>query len=195
MRGPYFEADWRREPLRTNLWLVPVVQTLADGCAVHQSPTAVDRSAYDGVIHAAVLGDQRHRRFGSSRVGHGRGGDHHGRRHRFLDHHRGADAGLDAVRAADAAQLRARPGNSIVRWEHLSATFCYAMLALVSVGGGPHGDFVPHLSITVTLMLDVGRRRGADLLPQSHRYDDPASGGDRQHRDNIGQRDHGAGSL
>jgi len=28
MRGPYFEADWRREQLRTNLWLVPVVQTL-----------------------------------------------------------------------------------------------------------------------------------------------------------------------
>ncbi|MBO0879304.1 MAG: DUF2254 domain-containing protein [Mycobacterium sp.] len=39
------------------------------------------------------------------------------------------------------------------------ATFCYAMITLVSVGGGPHGDFVPHLSITVTLMLtlaDVG---------------------------------------
>ncbi|MBV9322060.1 MAG: DUF2254 domain-containing protein, partial [Mycobacterium sp.] len=39
------------------------------------------------------------------------------------------------------------------------ATFCYAMITLVSVGGGPHGDFVPHLSITVTLVLtlaDVG---------------------------------------
>ena len=29
MRGQaYFEADWRREQLRTNLWLVPIVQTL-----------------------------------------------------------------------------------------------------------------------------------------------------------------------
>lgn len=39
------------------------------------------------------------------------------------------------------------------------ATFCYAVLTLVSVGGGPHGDFVPHLSITVVLaltMVDVG---------------------------------------
>jgi uncharacterized membrane protein len=29
------------------------------------------------------------------------------------------------------------------------------MVALVSVGGGPHGDFVPHLSITVTFMLTL----------------------------------------
>jgi uncharacterized membrane protein len=35
------------------------------------------------------------------------------------------------------------------------ASFCYAMIALVSVGGGPHGDFVPHLSITMTLMLTL----------------------------------------
>ena len=29
MRGQvYFEADWRREALRTNLWLVPIVQTM-----------------------------------------------------------------------------------------------------------------------------------------------------------------------
>src|SRR6202012_5812733 len=35
------------------------------------------------------------------------------------------------------------------------ASFCYAMVALVSVGGGPHGDFVPHLSITVTFVLTL----------------------------------------
>ena len=47
MRGPYFEADWRREQLRTNLWLVPVLQTL--GILVLFGITyAVDRSAYDG---------------------------------------------------------------------------------------------------------------------------------------------------
>ena len=34
-------------------------------------------------------------------------------------------------------------------------SFCYTMVALVSVGGGPHGDFVPHLSITVTFMLTL----------------------------------------
>jgi uncharacterized membrane protein len=29
------------------------------------------------------------------------------------------------------------------------------MITLVTVGGGPHGEFVPHLSITVTLMLTL----------------------------------------
>ena len=36
------------------------------------------------------------------------------------------------------------------------ATFVYAVLALVSIGGpGPHGPFVPHVSITVTIALTV----------------------------------------
>ena len=35
------------------------------------------------------------------------------------------------------------------------ATFVYAVLALVSVGPGSHGQFVPHVSITVTLLLVV----------------------------------------
>src|SRR6202011_4522691 len=35
------------------------------------------------------------------------------------------------------------------------ATFFYTILALVSIGGGPRGDFVPHLSITVALVLTL----------------------------------------
>jgi uncharacterized membrane protein len=35
------------------------------------------------------------------------------------------------------------------------ATFFYSVLALVSIGGGSHGDFVPHLSITVALVLTL----------------------------------------
>jgi uncharacterized membrane protein len=35
------------------------------------------------------------------------------------------------------------------------ATFVYAVLTLVSVGPGSHGQFVPHVSITVTLLLVV----------------------------------------
>jgi uncharacterized membrane protein len=49
------------------------------------------------------------------------------------------------------------PGTQIALGTFV-ASFCYAMIALVSVGGGPHGEFVPHLSITVTLtftLLDV----------------------------------------
>jgi len=39
------------------------------------------------------------------------------------------------------------------------ATFVYAILTLVSIGSGAHGEFVPHLSVTVTMALvvvDVG---------------------------------------
>ncbi len=37
------------------------------------------------------------------------------------------------------------------------ATFVYAVLALVSIGGpGPRGTFVPHIGITVTLALTRG---------------------------------------
>jgi len=35
------------------------------------------------------------------------------------------------------------------------ATFCYTMITLVSVGGGERGEFVPHLSITVALVLTM----------------------------------------
>ena len=35
------------------------------------------------------------------------------------------------------------------------ATFFYVVLALVSISGGPRGDFVPHLSITVALGLTL----------------------------------------
>lgn len=46
------------------------------------------------------------------------------------------------------------PGTQIALGTFV-ASFCYAMIALVSVGGGPHGDFVPHLSITVTLLFTL----------------------------------------
>jgi uncharacterized membrane protein len=35
------------------------------------------------------------------------------------------------------------------------ATFVYSVLALASIGTGSHGDFVPHISVTVTLGLMV----------------------------------------
>ena len=156
MRGPYTEADWRREALRTNLWLVPVLETVAVVLLFAVTYT-FDRSAYDGVIHypSWVLS-------GTADVA------------RVL---------LATVAAAiitvvgivfsitivaltlASTQFGPRMLRNFVRdpGTQLSlgtfvASFCYAMIALVSVGGGPHGDFVPHLSITVTLvftLLDV----------------------------------------
>ena len=50
MRGQvYFEADWRREALRTNLWLIPVLETVAV-VVLFAITYTVDRAAYDGLI-------------------------------------------------------------------------------------------------------------------------------------------------
>ena len=153
MRGPYFEADWRREQLRTNLWLVPIVQTL--GIVVLFAITyTVDRAAYDGLI-----------RFPSWVL-------------------QGSADSARAVLATIAASIITvvgivfsitivaltlastqfgprmlrnfvrDPGTQIALGTFV-ASFSYATIALVSVGGGPHGDFVPHLSITVTFMLTL----------------------------------------
>ncbi len=153
MRGPYTEADWRREALRTNLWLVPVVETVA-AAVLFAATYAVDRSAYDGLITLPtwVLS-------GTADVA------------RVL---------LATVAAAiitvvgivfsitivaltlASTQFGPRmlrnfvrdPGTQIALGTFV-ASFSYAIIALVSVGGGPHGDFVPHLSITVTLLLTL----------------------------------------
>jgi uncharacterized membrane protein len=154
MRGQiYFEADWRREALRTNLWLVPVVETLAV-VLLFVVTYSVDRAAYDGLVRLPswVLN-------GTADVA------------RVL---------LATVAAAiitvvgivfsitivaltlASTQFGPRMLRNFVRdpGTQLSlgafvATFCYAMIGLVSVGGGPHGDFVPHLSITVTLLMTL----------------------------------------
>src|ERR1700743_817692 len=153
MRGPYFEADWRREQLRTNLWLVPVLETVAV-VVLFGITYAVDRLAYDGVVTLPTWG-----RRGTADVA------------RLL---------LATVAAAiitvvgivfsitivaltlASTQFGPRmlrnfvrdPGTQVSLGTFV-ASFCYAMIALVSVGGGPHGDFVPHLSITVTFMLTL----------------------------------------
>jgi uncharacterized membrane protein len=153
MRGPYFEADWRREALRTNLWLIPVLETVAV-VVLFGITYSVDRSAYDGLIQLPpwVLS-------GTADVA------------RVL---------LATVAAAiitvvgivfsitivaltlASTQFGPRmlrnfvrdPGTQLALGTFV-ASFCYAMISLVSVGGGPHGDFVPHLSITMTLMLTL----------------------------------------
>jgi uncharacterized membrane protein len=153
MRGPYFEADWRREALRTNLWLIPVLETVAV-VVLFGITYSVDRSAYDGLIQLPpwVLS-------GTADVA------------RVL---------LATVAAAiitvvgivfsitivaltlASTQFGPRmlrnfvrdPGTQLALGTFV-ASFCYAMISLVSVGGGPHGDFVPHLSITTTLMLTL----------------------------------------
>ena len=153
MRGPYFEADWRREALRTNLWLVPVLQTL--GIVVLFGITyTVDRAAYDGWIQFpswVLNGSADSARVVLATV---------------------AAAIITVVGIVFSITIVAltlastqfgprmlrnfvRDPGTQVSLGTFVASFCYAMVALVSVGGGPHGDFVPHLSITVTFMLTL----------------------------------------
>ncbi len=153
MRGPYFEADWRREQLRTNLWLVPVLQTIAI-TLLFGITYAVDRSAYDGwfkLPNWVLNGSADSARVVLATIA------------AAIITVVGIVFSITIVALTLAStQFGPRMLRNFVRdpGTQLSlgtfvASFCYAMLALVSVGGGVHGDFVPHLSITVTFMLTL----------------------------------------
>jgi uncharacterized membrane protein len=150
-------SAWRREALRTNLWLVPTVE-IALAVALFAGTYALDRAAYDGTLRlpSFVISGS-------------------------------ADAARQILTAIAAAvvtvvtlvfsitivtltlastQFGPRMLRNFIRdWitqvtlGSFVATFVYAILALVSIGPGAHGEFVPHLSVTVTMalmVLDVG---------------------------------------
>src|ERR1700757_362804 len=154
MRGQiYFEADWRREALRTNLWLVPVLATFAIVLLFAVTYT-VDRAASDGIITLpswVLNGSADSARVVLATVA------------AAIITVVGIVFSITIV-ALTLASTQAGPRmlrnfvrdpGTQVSLGTFVASFCYAMVALVSVGGGPHGDFVPHLSITVTFMLTL----------------------------------------
>jgi uncharacterized membrane protein len=146
-------SAWRREALRTNLWLVPTVEILL-AVALFAGTYALDRAAYDGTLTlpSFVISGT-------------------------------ADAARQILTAIAAAvitvvtlvfsitivtltlastQFGPRMLRNFIRdWitqltlGSFVATFVYAILALVSIGPGAHGEFVGHLSITVTMLLVV----------------------------------------
>ncbi len=154
MRGHrYFEADWRREALRTNLWFVPVLETLAVGLLFVVTHT-IDRLAYHGLLQLPswVLSGTAD----SARV--------------ILATVAAAIITVVGivfsitivVLTLASTQFGPRMLRNFVRDRGTQvalgafvASFCYTTITLVSVGGGSHGDFVPHLSITVTLVLTL----------------------------------------
>src|SRR6202020_1347653 len=153
MRGPYFEADWRREALRTNLWLVPVLTTVAIVMLFGITYT-VDRAAYDGWIKFpswVLNGSADSARVVLATVA------------AAIITVVGIVFSITIVALTLAStQFGPRMLRNFVRDPGTQfslgtfvASFCYAMITLVSVGGGPHGDFVPHLSITVTLLFTL----------------------------------------
>jgi uncharacterized membrane protein len=148
---PALSAHWRAEILRTNLWLVPVLEVIA-AAALFAGTLAADRAAYNGdfALPSWVIS-------GSAD---------------------GARQILTAIAAAiitvvgvvfsiilvtltlASTQFGPRMLRTFIRDRGIQvtlgtfvATFVYAVLALVAIGPGRRGDFVPHLTITVTLAL------------------------------------------
>ena len=146
-------AHWRREVLRTNLWLVPGIEVVA-AIALFVGTLALDRAAYRGDfgLPSWVISGS-------------------------------ADAARQILTTIAAAvitvvgvvfsiilvtltlastQFGPRMLRNFIRDRGTQltlgtfvATFIYAVLVVVSIGPGPRGDFVPHISVTVTLALTV----------------------------------------
>jgi uncharacterized membrane protein len=155
-RGPVIRrllrgSEWRREVLRTNLWLVPAIEVL--GAAVLFAATyALDRAAYNGVFGVpgwAIAGGPDVARTVLTAI---------------------AAAVITVVGVVfsivivaltlTSSQFGPRMLRNFIRDRGTQltlgtfvATFVYAVLTLGSIGKGSHGPFVPHISVTVTLAL------------------------------------------
>jgi len=146
-------AHWRADMLRTNLWLVPGIEVLA-AIVLFAGTLGLDRAAYRGEfgLPSWVISGT-------------------------------ADAARQILTAIAAAvitvvgvvfsiilvtltlastQFGPRMLRNFIRDRGTQltlgtfvATFVYAVLVLVSIGPGSHGDFVPHIGVTVTLALMV----------------------------------------
>jgi uncharacterized membrane protein len=147
---------WRRETLRTNLWLVPAIEVLV-AVLLFGITHELDNAAYDHRIGLPswVIGGS-------------------------------ADAARQVLAALAGAEITVvgvvfsitivaltlastqfgprmlrnfiRDRGTQVTLGTFVATMVYTVLVLASIGAGPHGDFVPHLSITICMgfvLLDL----------------------------------------
>jgi uncharacterized membrane protein len=151
--APLLPSAWRREALRTNLWLVPSVEiVLAVG--LFAATYALDRSAYNGSLHLpswVISGSPDAARQILTAI---------------------AAAVITVVTLVfsitivtltlASTQFGPRMLRNFIRDRitqltlgSFVATFVYSILVLVCIGPGAHGEFVPHLSITVTMALVV----------------------------------------
>ncbi|MGI5517607.1 DUF2254 domain-containing protein [Streptomyces sp. CA-106131] len=151
--GAYLEADWRRETLRTNLWFVPAAVVLA-AAGLFAATYSFDRAVYSG--HATL----------PSWVLSG----HADEARQILSTMAAAIitvAGLVfsiTIVALTLASTQFGPrmlrnfirdlGTQLTLGTFV-ATFFYTVVVLVVISPGPHGDFVPHLSVTVALGLTL----------------------------------------
>ncbi len=151
--GVVLPSAWRREGLRTNLWLVPTAEILLAG-ALFAGTYAIDRAAYNGTLHLpsfVISGSPDAARQILTAI---------------------AAAVITVVTLVfsitivtltlASTQFGPRMLRNFIRDRitqvtlgSFVATFVYAVLALVSIGPSSHGEFVPHLSVTVTMVLVV----------------------------------------
>ena len=144
-------SEWRREVLRTNLWLVPAIEVAA-AAVLFVCTYALDRAAYHGVFAVpgwAISGGPDVARTVLTSI---------------------AAAVITVVGVVfsiilvaltlASTQFGPRMLRNFIRdfWTQLTlgtfvATFVYCILALGSIGKEPRGDFVPHISIDTALVL------------------------------------------
>ncbi|MFD3947126.1 DUF2254 domain-containing protein [Streptomyces sp. NPDC058579] len=148
--------DWRRETLRTNLWLIPSLEVI--GVMLLFTVTyLIDRAAYrsEVTLPSWVMA-------GTADSG-----------RQILIVIAGALVTVVGVvfsviivaLSLASTQFGPRMLRTFIRDRGAQftlgtyvATFAYVLLALISIAPGSHGDFVPHLSITVAMVgmgLDV----------------------------------------
>jgi len=144
-------TPWRRDQLRTNLWLVPTLEVLV-AAALFVATGAVDRAAYRGSIELpawVLTGSADEGRVVLASI---------------------AGAVITVVGTVfsitivtltlASTQFGPRMLRNFIRDRGTQvtlgtfvATFVYCILVLVSVAPGDHGEYVPHLSITMTFLL------------------------------------------
>jgi uncharacterized membrane protein len=147
LRGLAVESDWRDEALRTNLWLIPAIASVA-AVALFAVTLTIDEAAFHGELRLpswVISGSpDAARQILSSLAG-------------SLITVVGVVFSVVIVALTLASQqfgprmLRTfiRDRGSQLTLGTFVATFFYAMLALISIGS----SFVPHLSVTVALVL------------------------------------------
>lgn len=151
MRIQRWLPSWRREALRTTLWLVPAVM-VAFVVALFALTYSLDRAAYDGVLSLPSWVET-----GSANAA-----------RQLLSVIAGAvltvvgvvfSVTIVALTLA-SQQFGPRMLRTFIRdlgtqfsLGAFVATIVYAVLALGSIRSTTHGDFVPHLSITVALAM------------------------------------------
>jgi uncharacterized membrane protein len=147
LRGLSVESDWRDEALRTNLWLIPAIESMA-AVALFAVTLSIDEAAFHGKLRLpswVISGSpDAARQILSSLAG-------------ALITVVGVVFSIMIVALTLASQqfgprmLRTfiRDRGSQLTLGTFVATFFYAMLTLISIGS----TFVPHLSVTVALLL------------------------------------------